>query len=247
MSENSGRTYRHLPEWWNKSLYDFLADMPEEGWVWEFMRRARLRKLLRGRGVNAMNPEPPRIKGINMHYFKTWADLQALGKRPIRIPPAVRSLAPKPKASELPVRIRLRGRRRDWPTAKVPQRAIFRLDKYRRKDGKMEKDGPERVIVPMELDLGRRNTVIKREFDQMLQELRRKHPEPERVFPKTDTWVANHVLEIWDLKQLGVSWSSIKRLFELENQDMARNYIKTSIRNIDDGGWRKLALYLERD
>jgi hypothetical protein len=46
------------PEWWSLSLYDFLANLPLEGWIWEFMRRARLKEELKGSPVVAMLPKP---------------------------------------------------------------------------------------------------------------------------------------------------------------------------------------------
>ena len=46
------------PDWWSRSLYDFLSDLPQSGWIWEFMRRARLKELLGDSPVDAMNPDP---------------------------------------------------------------------------------------------------------------------------------------------------------------------------------------------
>jgi len=63
-----------LPAWWNRDLYSFLGDMPIEGWIWEFMRRARLQKVLVSRPVDAMNPSP-KIKNIDKAYinlYKHW-------------------------------------------------------------------------------------------------------------------------------------------------------------------------------
>jgi hypothetical protein len=47
------------PDWWGSSLYDFLKDpkFPLMGWVWEFMRRYRLKKLFKVEPVEAMKPD----------------------------------------------------------------------------------------------------------------------------------------------------------------------------------------------
>ena len=59
------------PVWWNRDLYAFVQGMPPEGWVWEFMRRARLLQILRNVPVDAMNPNPniENLRGAHLNYY----------------------------------------------------------------------------------------------------------------------------------------------------------------------------------
>jgi len=50
------RSIPEAPNWWNIELYSFTDNMSAEGWVWEFMRRSELKKILGDKPVDAMNP-----------------------------------------------------------------------------------------------------------------------------------------------------------------------------------------------
>lgn len=78
-------------------------------------------------------------------------------------------------------------------------------------------------------------------------------PPPEKVQPRVRDWLANHILAVWDLRQYDVSWSAIARLLAFRNPggdryqaiDQARNSYKPVKIYIDEGGWQKLARYIE--
>jgi hypothetical protein len=57
MHKQSRRPKKEHPFWWTPSLYDYLESMPEEGWAWEFMRRAKMRSHFMAKGL----PVEPRI------------------------------------------------------------------------------------------------------------------------------------------------------------------------------------------
>ncbi|MBU4563639.1 MAG: hypothetical protein KKE29_02865, partial [Proteobacteria bacterium] len=66
------------PNWWSPSLYDFVTDMSLEGWIWEFMRRARLLKALGGEPVDAMNPDPEtdNLGGDYIRFYSNYSQIQ---------------------------------------------------------------------------------------------------------------------------------------------------------------------------
>jgi hypothetical protein len=81
------------PDWWNMELYSFVTeDLPLEGWVWEFMRRDRLREVLGERPTDAMNPNNPDLEIIEdayfLNYYKPWNHpyWQEIGKAPLFLP-----------------------------------------------------------------------------------------------------------------------------------------------------------------
>lgn len=77
------------PDWWSLSLYDFLSDLPVQGWIWEFMRRARLKEVLKEAPVDAMNPKPE-LEGIDPHFWNYYKSYDKLKKKQIVFfPPAV--------------------------------------------------------------------------------------------------------------------------------------------------------------
>ena len=205
-----------LPSWWTLELYSFLRrDMPIEGWVWEFMRRARLQKVLGTGSVDAMNPGPnlEKINADHINYYKNWEWFVKFHRKPIFFPPAV----------NVPDR---------WPDGFHGQQ--YRIDEL------------EKYFVPITIDLSRRDSVIRRDFEMVLKKLRTEHPdETSRINPRRSVWLDNKVLEIWDLRQLEVSWSSIERILGLsDKKDYIRksHYIAEDM--IDKGKWIELAYYI---
>lgn len=204
-----------LPAWWNRELYSFLGDMPIEGWVWEFMRRARLKKVLRAYPVDAMNPEP-HLETINadyINYYKNWKWFAKLSRKQLFIPQAVN----------------IQDR---WPEGFHGQQ--YRIDEC------------EKKIIKITIDLSRRDSVIRHDFERVLKKLRTEHPDKtSRINPRRSVWLENAVLEIWDLRQLKVSWNSIEKILGLsDKKDYIRksNYIAEDM--IDKDKWIELAHYI---
>src|SRR5512136_2589760 len=86
------REYPSPPGWWKHSLYDFLEEtMPLQGWIWEFMRRARLKEILKPNPVDAMNPNPDLqdVNPIDWDYYKSWPNKVWPLSKPTFLKPAV--------------------------------------------------------------------------------------------------------------------------------------------------------------
>jgi hypothetical protein len=229
MCENSPREMANPPDWWNLSLYSFVTEnFPLNAWVWEFMRRDSLREVLRDRPVDAMNPEPNLDiieDAMYWNYYKPanhqfWEIIQ---KAPYFLPPAVN----------------ISGR---WPIG-------FEGQQYRLEDIEISR------WVGVTIDINRRDTVIKKDFESILEFLRSEYPEPSRVLRKPTNWYDNKILQVWDLRQFHVSWSKTAELVELWDPthdtretaiQKARNSMKTATDYIDDGGWKKLARYIDK-
>lgn len=214
------------PDWWNMELYSFVTvDLPLPAWVWEFMRRDRLREVLAGRPVDAVNPNPDFgfIENADYwNYYKPanhpyWDDI---GKGPYFLPPAVN----------------ISGQ---WPPT-------FEGQQYRLVDEGLHN------YIKLNVDLNRRDKVIIRDLKRILRDLRDSDPEPSRTLPKNDTWFSQRILQVWDLREFNMSWSTIARLVWFENpQDNSiaitnvRNAYNTARDYIDYGNWKKLARYIE--
>lgn len=72
------------PSWWSLDLYDFVSSMDLYGWVWEFERRASLKRILCDRPVDALNPQPELPNKLLRRlrpYYKPWTDETCLGRR----------------------------------------------------------------------------------------------------------------------------------------------------------------------
>jgi len=216
----------NLPDWWSLSLYSFInEEFPLEGWVWEFMRRTRLREMLEDRPVDAMNPNPDldSISPDFLNYYRPWNHSIWNQKSPTFLPPA----------AILPGR---------WPRG-------FAGQQYR------TADEDERRMITVKIDINRRNSSILRDFRMILEDLRRETREPERVSPRTVDWVPNNILGVWDLRQFNVSWLSTARAVDIGRPDedtraaiqAARNSYNTARNYIEDGRWQDLARYIEPD
>jgi len=197
-----------LPDWWSSDLYYFLNDIPIEGWVWEFMRRARLKEVLGSRPVDAMNPEPNTecINGFDINCYKQWTHPYWAKKPPFLIPSAVT----------------VDG---EWP-------ARFQGQQY----SVFNEAG--RNLAKINVDLNRRNHRIIKDFKETLGFLRKKHHEIKRLNVRKQDWLGAHVLEVWDLRELKVSWSDIQSVLKINSIQQVRNAFKTAQDNIDKGKWR---------
>lgn len=226
MADGASGGGQNPPSWWSIDLYSFINDgFPLEGWVWEFMRRARLQEVLRDRPVDAMNPEPD-LESINPDFwnlFKPWNHEKWSHKSPTFLPPA----------AAIPGR---------WPKSSAGQQYGI-------------EDQDLKEFVSVTIDLSRRDSVILRDFKAVLKELRREVPSPEKVQPRTEDWLYNNILAVWDLRQYGISWFNIAKILDLRNLDEDRYGAIVAIRNsynsamlyVEKGGWQKLARYIEID
>jgi len=220
------------PEWWNKGLYDFLEDLPLEGWVWEFMRRARLKTILGAKPVDAMNPKP---KHSNLHdemsdyLYMPWpkviSEFRWWGKKPLYFAPAV-------------------WLRKRWPAGFHGQPVQLPPMSMQAK--------PINIVV----DVNRRDSVIKREFDVLLEKIRIKVPEPKEIKPRVGNWSSGEPLITWDLRQYSVTFKAIAGYLGFRAPDgaiighdyeakQARNYYREASQYIDEGMWEDLARYIE--
>lgn len=204
-----------LPSWWTLELYSFLIGMPIECWVWEFMRRARLQKVLGTGPVDAMNPKPNlyNLDPDHFNYYKHWnhPHWKRTKKLPFLIPPAVN----------------ISGK---WPTKFQGQQ--YRID-----------DEAERNLVVAQIDLNRRDTRIISDFQEALISLRKDHPERARSNPRKQDWRLSCILEIWDLREYKVPWSEIVKVLSsnfVNSIEQARNSFNSAKNYIDQNKWKTL-------
>jgi hypothetical protein len=229
MPERGKRESPEPPDWWSLSLYSFVTeDLPLPAWVWEFMRRDRLREVLGGRPVDAMNPNPDLGFIEDSHYRNYYKPANhpywdKIGKGPYYLPPAVN----------------ISGQ---WPLT-------FEGQQYRLEDVELSH------WVTISIDINRRDTVIRKDFESILDLLRNEHPQPSGVLPKPTNWFDNKILQVWDLRQFHVSWSRIANLSGLSAPTLdtreaaiqkARNSFTTATNYIDDAGWKELARYFDK-
>jgi hypothetical protein len=210
-------------------LYSFItADFPKERWVWEFMRRDRLREVLGGRPIDAMNPDPDLESIEDGHYWNYYKPAnhphwEAIGKAPYFLPPAVN----------------IPGH---WPIR-------FEGQQYRLEDDELRNYNK----VNMNIDFNRRYDVIINDFKDTLSLLRNEFPKLPPIRPKPEVWFANRILQVWDLQQFNVSWRAIAELFGFSSPPDNRNYGKQKVRNsfntavtyINNKKYKELARWIE--
>ena len=190
------------------------------------MRRARLMQVLSGiRPVDAMNPNPntEELDGGYLGYYRSSEWHRERGTSPYYIPPAIHEMS-------------------KWPRT-------FHGQQYRVRDDPLDINPPTlpHPYVTLRLDLNRRGQVIKREFEVLLADLRSQHPEPERINPRLSAWADMQLLQVWDLRQFKVSWTSVAQQLrgtrDRSAMETVRNANKTAQSFIDNGRWVELALY----
>jgi hypothetical protein len=218
-----------LPKWWRVKLYKFTESMPLEGWVWEFMRRAELKAILKGAPVDAMNPRP-RLKHIQddmaSYYYMGWDKVikrfRWWGDKPFfRVPALSNTEGWPPGFHGQPIRI---------PTPRS-----------------------KRIKLQFSIDLNRRDTVIKKEFDAILAQHRVQIPEPGQIKPHVSNWPKP--LMVWDLCQYHIPRLTIARLLDISPGPGARvgkEWMTKQVENcyneitpyIDKGKWEDLARFI---
>jgi hypothetical protein len=221
------------PDWWNPSLYSFVTvDFPLEGWVWEFMRRDRLREVLCGRPVDAMNPNPDLESIEDSRYWNYYKPAnhphwETIGKAPYFLPPAVNI------PGQFPIG--------------------FQGQQYRLEDDAL------RQLRQVNIDINRRDSTIFRDFTKILSLLRNDfpeppgYPEPPPMRPKPDVWFDNRILQVWDLRQFNVVWPAIAELYGFSSPPYDREYGKqkainsynTAYKYIDNRKYKELARYID--
>jgi hypothetical protein len=240
MAKKLFRASNRPPVWWNEGLYMYTKNMRLRGWIWEFMRRARLKRMVKDGPVEAMMPIELVHKAAGGNWTEkeilsvNWENAQGTSEPDlfflhpaVEVINAVEPSLPKP----------------DFKYGKFS----YIMDKGYRS---FYRDKSKVVIT---VDMGRRNSVIKRDFEQILLKLRRKYIEPERVSPHTQEWCDNKILQVWDLRQYGVIWRNVSSILDIRSvsrdypDQPARNAHETAKNVIDKSGWRKLALYDEED
>ncbi|MHB8110004.1 MAG: hypothetical protein ACYDHW_08230 [Syntrophorhabdaceae bacterium] len=212
------------PDWWNLGLYDFIEKMPLEGWVWEFMRRSELKKILGHLPVDAMNPEPHlhQVENDNTdYYYMTWPEANTkYGRREYsfyRIPAVKSTMLWRIPGLQIPTP---RGR---W------------------------------VTLDINLDLNRPNKFIVRDFKSLLNEIRTQEnvPEPKKIKPHLDGWKI--LLIVWDLYQYKISQRTIANILkfdpssQVDDQYIGKhvyNLYKEARRYIEDGGWEDFSRFI---
>lgn len=208
------------PSWWDVSLYSFVEDMPREGWLWEFMRRDKLREILGDSPVDAMNPDPD-LENIDpdyWNYYRPWNHERWANILPVFLPPAAI----------------VQGR---WPRGFDGQE--FRIE-----------DRDLRQMEEVRIDLNRKNTIIVRDLKALLEAIREETPEPIAVRMRISDWVDNNILAVWDLREFSVPWLEIAIILGLggpyaDARDAAVNSFNSAQRRIDNDGWKDLARAIE--
>jgi hypothetical protein len=100
MSDTDSKKKPPLPHWWEPDLYNYVETMSLHGWVWEFMRRSKLKRILKGRRpVGAMNPRGGVTDGGTKERRKeicwlslTWhlaSTIPVLRNKLLTLPPAI--------------------------------------------------------------------------------------------------------------------------------------------------------------
>jgi hypothetical protein len=238
------RSKPKLPDDWGLKLYDFTKDMPLEGWVWEFMRRARLKRLLGKEYFNAMylarrkniTLGPDQTQNLDpdhWNYYRPWSWYQKRNRKPFSVSPSVvTSTIGWPKG--------FHGQQYRVPDESLDQYALARLD---------------RPFVNLRVDLNRQDTRIRKDFDELLKSLRVKHRlRQNSPHPEYSKWYKMLVLPCWDLKQFGLSQQELALTFPrfrynyggelLPNKERVKNSLKVTRSYIDRGEWIKLAYHI---
>ncbi len=216
-----------IPPWWKVELYDYMETMPLLGWIWEFARRQRLLEL-GGKPVEAMKPAGVfgyhKVPAATLNT--TWESVKLVKERPVFIPLAV-------EADELP------DRRPDPPRFSFQE---LWVDAYEGTDHRWHSENRTERYTTLKVDLSRRDTAIKADFDVVLQKLRVEiQHQPKRISPRLGQWRLNRLIAAWDLSQWHVSYKGIEELLNL-NEDCAKNALREARGYIDRKGWQTLAL-----
>jgi len=223
------------PDWWNPQLYRDWNDLPLAGWIWEFMRRDRL-KMLSEQPVEAMNPHRPdkQTPKYLALYYRPWH----------RLPPPWRSPG---RIFTIPPAIRWEGL---TPTFR---HTYYDLSHYELEDGSLATDPlppAQWVQAAIRIDMNRSDAVILQDLEIALKEARKKYPKPDGVKQRMQAWKDNQILEVWDLCEFCESEISWSRIIELPGMfkekdnayEAARNAYTTAKRLIEQKGWQDLAL-----
>ena len=217
-----------FPDWWNIHLYDYLKTMPLRGWVWEFMRRERLKNVLGVSPVNAMAPHRSNaeIQGPARLLYLTWENYYR-SHEPVFIPPAV-----------------WHGKR-----SQLIYGALHRIDGYELEDYSWVWDHIPRKEIDLTIDLRRKDEVLISDFRTCLERLRKDHGRSkETCCPRTSAWVSSNMLQIWDLKDYGIATSKIAELVITKCVNPLakdKNAYKSAKISIDTKKWQKVALYCQ--
>lgn len=198
------------PDWWHPELYDFLkpgpaSELPLEGWVWEFMRRQRLKTLLpKGQPIDAMNPSPATacLEANNYAYYYPWPRAKSLftkapNKWPYYLSPSVvgpAGLCPKYFSTQY---FRVQTFISDFDEA---NQDFITVTQFPRKQ------------TTFKVDLNRPDSAIKRDFSHALEAAREKYPGPQTITHRRKAWGSNYALQVWDLRSFKVSWNVIHSL-----------------------------------
>lgn len=227
MAPSAKNSEGSLPDWWNIDLYDYLKEMPLRGWVWEFMRRARLKHIFNIRPVDAMMPDP-RVSTIPVAarpYYLNWKDYYS-GLEPIYFPPAV-----------------WHGKRKT-----LIHGAVHRADGYELEDFSWVWDSIPRHEISLTIDLNRNNKVLISDFKTCLKQLRKEHGKLKLIQSRDSQWSNNKMLQVWDLKDYGIEGPRIVKLCDIavaKPLDTVKNAYKQAKKYIDEKKWQRLALYCE--
>jgi hypothetical protein len=231
------------PEWWNIGLYEYLADpdLPLAAWVWEFMRRDRLKMLRPGEPVDVMNPHRggKETPSHLAYYYIPWHlwPLPGRSGRVFTVPSAIH-----------------------WQGVSLPYwNTYFDLAHYELEDGSLATDGvPPAQWEQIRIDLNRSSPAILRDFEIALRKAREKYPR-KRMTPKVDRWKKNQILQVWDLcefPEFKSYWTRIAELpgmFEGKEEEhpydlevyvanSARNAYRSAKRLIEGKKWKLLAM-----
>jgi hypothetical protein len=228
------------PEWWNLSLYEYLTEeIPLAGWIWEFMRRDRLKMLRPNQPADVMNPnlDTRTMPGHMFPYYLPWPFWAVTGPV-LDVPSAVR-----------------------WEGVTPPlffRHAYYDLARYELEDYSLASDPlPSDQWVDIRINLSRSNPVIVRDLETALKKARGIYPKPTRITPKPQNWKDNRILEVWDLREFDVSWMQIAKLsgmatnkddehpsYEENLKQSVRNAYNTAERLIQEKGWQDCALQI---
>ena len=217
-----------VPDWWSEELYSFVEGMPLRGWCWEFYRRSRLRELLSGGSVDAMNSDsdfsrlahalPENVWGPNANMavayayriadprdlYKRWKSKKRQVYNPLTIPSSI-------QCEEFP-EFNFKQSRHSFPIESS-------------EDKKAQTRCPDELVT-LKIDFRMADEVILKDFMLFFGKVRKKYRAPKERTPKPEVWTANKVLMVWDLRQLGLSWGKIiDRLFSDRNRHCKRYQI----------------------
>ena len=197
------------PAWWQPSLYDFVKpDMELEAWVWEFMRRQRLRYLLpKDQPVDAMNPDPATtgLEAMNSAYYYPWYKAKEKFSTPYNDWPFYLSPSVIAPAGLYP---------KTFCTQYFKARTfVVRWDENN--EAFISFEPFPRFQKKFKIDLTRPDSAIKRDFANALKAVREVCPAPPKQTPKPAAWFKQHLLQVWDLRQYNVSWNIMGELSPL--------------------------------